>query len=100
MENDFKEQFRKRAAAILTAPEAKLCPRLADHLAYESDMDTDAALGAMKAWKVDYDNQRARSGTQDFVSRKTADGALGLATLGDEPNAEIDNAVGNGRAMQ
>ena len=96
-EDEIRGQIRARITAILNCPEAKGATNLAEHLAYNTDISVEDAIGNLRAFQGDLANIR-KGPPQSYEERKRAAGALGLAPI--ETPAEVsqqiwDKAVAN-----
>lgn len=78
-----------RVKAIQTSEEGKARPKLAEHLAFDTNLSADSALGILKAAAVEGDGGKADA--QSYEDRKTDAGALGLAKP-ETPSASAEAA--------
>lgn len=103
-EEQIRAEVRQRISAIMSSPEAKGATHLAEHLAYETEMSAEGAIGALRTFHVDIANApRRTSPAQSFEDRKRAAGALGLAPLESEQEASQsvwDQATANAHRLR
>jgi hypothetical protein len=80
------EDCHVRLKAITTAAEGKKLPSLVAHLAFDTNLSIDIAIGIMKAVLPDVGTAKAEAEpVKSFEQQKTEDGALGLASFSELP---------------
>lgn len=93
---------RARCAAIFAAPEAAANVQLAAHLAFETDLSVQAAVGTLKAGAAGGSNRHARGGLADRMAgekspRLGADGGGGTTPDRDTPEGNAAFILNAGR---
>lgn len=84
-----KAETLARVKAIQSSEEGKARPTLAEHLAFNTDMSADAALGILKASPV----EKPQANAETFEQRKTEAETLGLGQP-EHRDASADAAAG------
>lgn len=89
---------KTRIKAITASDDGKMLPKLAEHLAFDTDLDASAAAGILKVAKADLDVAKASQpapeskadqppqGAQSYEDRKREAGALGFGA--NEPRGD------------
>lgn len=74
--------------AVLSHPLAPRMRKFAEHLAYDTDLTSEQAIGCMKALAEDLANPPVGSSVASYEKRKIAAGSLGLADLANADGAD------------